>query len=100
MRSNHTRENPAEAKFRDLAEENGWFATKRGWPDFLVETDDGELIAVEVKPRIPSGRMKVLKREQVRTMQWLSSLGVRCFLSDGETLEPFDQIAPRDKSRR
>jgi len=81
--------NWAEGDFADLARRNGWEVTKRGWPDFLC-FKDGEFIAVEVKPRTVRGGHKKLKPEQVLVMRILSDHGIRCFVSDGKTLERFD----------
>jgi hypothetical protein len=95
--------NNTEEKFACLAESNGWRVTKRGWPDFLCFGPDGEIIAVEVKPRI-SGRkhgiLKLLSREQVAVMDMLKAAGVRCFVSDGDKLEPYDRDLHGPKSRR
>ena len=83
-----------------LAEANGWRPCKRGWPDFLCFGPDGEVIAVEVKPRLPSGRMKLLRRDQAICMDFLSSKGVRCFVSDGKALEPYDREKHASEERR
>jgi len=82
--------NVAEDAFRDLAQAAGWHPTKQGWPDFICTGPDGEMIAVEVKPRTLRGRMVYLKADQARCLKWLSAHGIRCFLSDGYELERFD----------
>lgn len=71
------------------AEQNGWTATKRGWPDFLLYKD-GEYICVEVKHRQKNGAMDRLKTQQIITMQLLTDHGIKCYVSDGNVLEPFD----------
>lgn len=74
----------------ELASSNGWITSKRGWPDFMCfNIETGEMIAIECKPRLPSGRLQLLKREQAKCMQHLTSKGIRCFVSDGMKLEPF-----------
>lgn len=94
------RQNGPERAFEELAERNGWIATKRGWPDFLCRDEQG-LFAVEVKPRMRTRPgMKVLKREQAATMDLLTAHGIRCFVSDGETLEPYDSKLHAQESRR
>ena len=81
--------NGPEDAFCKLAESNGWAATKRGWPDFLC-FKDGQLICVEVKPRLADGsRLKLLKPTQVQVMNALTDAGIKCFVSDGTRLIPF-----------
>ena len=79
--------------FEELAQSNGWTTSKRGWPDFLcMKPDTGEIIAVEVKPRVNDGsRMVLLKREQAACLDALQSHGIKCFVSDGVTLEPYSR---------
>ena len=84
--------NEAEDDFRHLAEMNHWTVSKRGWPDFLCYGPDGEIIVVEVKPRTLSGRMKPLRREQVVVLEFFSRHKIRCFVSDGQTLEKFSLV--------
>ena len=93
--------NPAESAFAELAVRNGWRPTKRGWPDFLCFNDaTGEAIAVEVKPRTRRGSLKALKRDQVACLEFLQRHGIRCFVSDGATLEPFSADKHRRRSLR
>lgn len=101
MPKKRERRNEHERALDELAERNGWRATKRGWPDFLCfNRSTGEIIAVEVKPRIPSGRMKALRADQAACMDFLKSKGIRCFVSDGSTLEPYDRQKHREDRRR
>jgi hypothetical protein len=80
---------PENALF-ELASNNGWITTKRGWPDFMAfSIETGEMICVECKPRLPSGRLQLLKREQAKCMDYLESKGIRCFVSDGIKLERY-----------
>jgi hypothetical protein len=86
--------NNPERLFEALAQKNGWRTTKRGWPDFLCfHIESGEVIAVEVKPRIngPDSRTKLLKRDQAACMDLFVKCGIRCFVSDGVTLEPYSR---------
>lgn len=96
--------NEPENNFAELAEKNGWRSTKRGWPDFLCfSIATGECIAVEVKPRNErTGFMKLLKRDQAACLDFLTSKGVRCFVSDGVTLERYNREvhAPEWRRRR
>ena|SRR3990167_8229347 len=82
----------------------GFRATKRGWPDFLCfHEETGEIIAIEVKPRLVTGDgMKILKKDQAACMDFLTAHGIRCFVSDGETLEPYmkEVHAPAWRRRR
>lgn len=82
--------NKAELAFEARAESNGWFVTKRGWPDFICELPDGRVIVVEVKPTRRDGKPGSLKLSQCKVMEWLTENGIRCFVSDGKILEPFD----------
>jgi hypothetical protein len=67
--------NKAERAFQEYAAEQGWFVSKRGWPDFIVEMK-GELVAVEIKPR----ENVHPKKEQLRVISWLQSKGIRTFV--------------------
>lgn len=82
--------NDNERAFQLLAMRNDWTVTKRGWPDFLCYGPNGRIIAVEVKPRQADGFLKSITLAQNRAMKALTKLGVECYVSDGETLEPFD----------
>lgn len=79
-------QNQPEQKFTELAKSKGWYFTKRGWPDFLC-IKDGELIAVEVKPT----KELRLKDSQLKAMQLFTKYGIKCYVSDGERLEDFDE---------
>lgn len=94
--------NNNEAKFQALANSNGWSASKRGWPDFICfNQTTGEVIAVEVKPRTKTGaRLRRLKRQQADCLDALKSAGIRCFVSDGDTLEPYDRNRHYNDKRR
>lgn len=95
------RRNEPERKLADLAELKGWIPSKRGWPDFMcTNPETGEMIAVECKPRIgPGKRHKYLRREQVQCMDYLTNKGIRCFVSDGETLEPYHREKHRPRTK-
>lgn len=83
-----------------LAASKGLSATKQGWPDFLCIGSDGEAIAVEVKPRVSDGsRMKRVKESQAVCMDFLTSKGVKCYVSDGVALEPYDRSTHRGKAK-
>jgi hypothetical protein len=81
--------NKYEQAFADMARSLGWDITKRGWPDFICYAPNGEVIVVEVKP--PG---QDLKKTQWLCMRFLSRLGLKCFVSDGEVLIPFDPDLP------
>lgn len=53
-----------------------------------------------MKPRTKRGRIKNLKVEQGAVMKFLQARGIRCFVSDGHTLERFDFNKHADPSRR
>lgn len=82
--------NQPEQRFTQLAISLGWKFTKRGWPDFLCMNTNNELVCVEVKPVTSTGRLEYLKTEQVFTMNLLTALGVKCYVSDGLRLETYD----------
>lgn len=95
------RRNEPERLFEELARSRGWVPTKLGWPDFMCRNpEDGKIIAVEVKPRIGDGRLKSLKESQADCMDWLTSKGIRCFVSDGEVLEPYEREKHRHGWKR
>jgi hypothetical protein len=86
------RKNTPELLLENLAETKGWTTTKRGWPDFMCfSKSTGEMIAIEVKPMLPSGRLQLLKRAQAKCMDFLTKHGIRCFVSDGITLEKYQR---------
>lgn len=90
--------NEPERNLEELASENGWTTTKRGWPDFLCTNElTGEKIAIEVKPRCQNGRLQYLKREQADCMDFLSEHGIKCYVSDGIVLEPYSRKVHRPK---
>lgn len=68
--------NAAERAFYELVKDEGWSVTKRGWPDFFVETENGGIICVEVKPYANVA----LKPSQLRILKALAAYGVPCYL--------------------
>lgn len=64
----------------------GWDIGKRGWPDFVGTDEEGHTVAIEVKPSIGFP----IKREQYKVLKLLSEAGIKVFISDGITIEPFD----------
>lgn len=82
--------NITEAQCKAHPDLEGWDVTKRGWPDFVAFSPDGSVRVIEVKPRKPDGSLKALKVEQIRILNWLYSLGVDVYLSDGDQLEPYE----------
>lgn len=98
---NKERVNTPERLFEELAELKGWKITKRGWPDFLCFTKTGEVIAVEVKPRMRSrSGFRLLKREQAKTMDILVAHGIPCFVSDGKVIERYEPEKHAGEARR
>ncbi len=87
--------NDAEGQFWDFVAKSGWKATKRGWPDFLVETEEG-VICVEVKPH----STRKLKKSQEAAIGWLVQFGVPCYkwTPDGglQVVSGFDDLQPED----
>lgn len=67
--------NAAEAEFFDLASQDGWLLTKRGWPDFFLKREN-QVCAVEVKPASSRG----FKREQARVAAALIAAGIPYFI--------------------
>lgn len=93
--------NKCESDFMLLAIEKGWQVSKRGWPDFFCTSKDGERFAVECKPRLSDGlKHKLLTVEQAIVMDCLECRGIRCYISDGKTLERFKMGLHADQSRR
>lgn len=68
--------NNAEAMFFDIVLETGSSITKRGWPDFFVETADGQVALVEVKPN----SRHVIKHSQHSILRKMARYGVPCFV--------------------
>lgn len=82
--------NAHEHAFQKKAAAKGYFVTKRGWPDFFCLDLQGRPFVVEVKPRRKDGRTHRLRKSQSLVLQHFRKLGVRCYVSDGATLEPYD----------
>lgn len=91
--------NGPEEAFTQFAQSRQWLYTKRGWPDFLCQSRNGEWFAVEVKRRLKSGRLGALRGDQIACLDWLTSLGVRCYLSDGNSLERYSEAHRRNAPR-
>ena len=84
--------NPAEKLLFDQLTAEGWYVTKRGWPDFACFKGDN-LALVEVKPK-SSHR---LERSQFRLMSTLAKYGVKCFRwSPDLGLEPIIPLSPKN----
>ena len=85
--------NEIEQQFTRLAQDRGWEISKRGWPDFLCYLPNGFVAAVAVKARCRggayAGKLKLLGKEQARTLEVLQLGGIPCYVSDGITLELF-----------
>lgn len=67
--------NETEAKFFDWIMEQGYKASKRGWPDFFCLGPNEELMVVEVKPdgHVPTQWQKTI-------MAALQKAGIPCYL--------------------
>ena len=94
------KKNEPEEALRLLARRRGWEPYKRGWPDFFCQRGDGTWCVVEVKRRLPSGKLVMLKREQEMILTAMSSIGVECFVSDGKILYRYDPKKHASKKRR
>ncbi len=66
--------NKAEAALFDELTADGWFVTKKGWPDFSCFKND-RLILVEVKPK----RSHALKKMQHQVMLALAERHIPCY---------------------
>lgn len=86
----HHYANTRENAFLQFAVSHKWEITKRGWPDFLCKSKSGEWFAVEVKRK-----GERLKKAQTICFDFLTSVGVRCYVYDGENLFRY-----ADKHRR
>lgn len=100
--------NGPEDAFLQMAKEQGWEVTKRGWPDFFCIDSHG-MFAVEVKPlcachkrvkKHGGSKFQVLKISQARCMDFLISQGIRCYVSDGITMEPYKRDEHALEARR
>lgn len=69
-----TYQSPAEQRFADWAESQGWDVTKRGWPDFICRRD-GAIMAVEVK----AGKDDI-RPEQIDLLDNLSAAGIPTYV--------------------
>lgn len=65
--------NKAELELWNKLECDGWFISKKGWPDFAC-FKNGDFMAIEGKPKSTHN----LKRAQQRTMNALKWSGVKC----------------------
>lgn len=87
--------NPAECQLFNKLTSQGWYVTRRGWPDFACFKGDN-ITLIEVKPTSTHH----LKREQYRLMAGLAKFGVKCFRwSPDGGFEPISTTFP-DLSRR
>jgi hypothetical protein len=73
-KTNNSPKNPSELECWNKLIADGWFVSKKGWPDFAC-FKDGKFAVVEVKPK----RGHRLKRAQYRTMLALVKSGVKCY---------------------
>jgi hypothetical protein len=80
----------ARSRFRQRAVARGWAVFGTGWPDFACFSPQSEMIAVEVKRRFANGAYEQLQPHQAQVMMALSQSGVKCYLSNGAHLEPFN----------
>ena len=67
--------NRAEVKCLKELKSKGGTVHRKGWPDFLVETKEGKIVAIEVKR---SGR-HIIKASQMDMMRLLSQSGIECY---------------------
>lgn len=65
----------AERAFKQRALQKGWVVHRPSWPDFIVETPDGQTFAVEVKSRGDD-----LSLYQVQTLEVLERFGLRTYV--------------------
>jgi hypothetical protein len=87
--------NPAERQLFNELISQGWYVTKRGFPDFACFKGDN-LALVEVKPT----STRRLRRDQYRLMVRLAEFGVKCFRwSPDSGYHPISATFP-DLSRR
>lgn len=75
IRSTQIPTSVSEAKFKARALEKGWKPHRPSWPDFLVETEAGRLIAVEVKSRTDR-----ISKTQRATFNLLESAGIPVYV--------------------
>lgn len=62
----------SEAEFRSVMKGWGYDAYRNGWPDFVLEARDGELMLVEVKAH----HMEPPRKEQRKMCELLARLGI------------------------
>lgn len=93
------RPSKAENAFQANMEGLGYRILKNGWPDYLVQRGDGTFFAVEVKARTKNGDLHLLTEEQALILDVLRGLGLQCFVSDGEILEPYSRVKHRSPIR-
>jgi hypothetical protein len=74
VRESRGRRNEAEKAFLKVCDELGWYATSKGYPDFICYTPN-DIILVEVKP---TKRCR-LKSDQWRFMNAMAKKGVHCY---------------------
>ena len=75
IRSTQIPTSVAEAKFKARALEKGWKPHRPSWPDFLVETETGQIVAVEVKSRTDR-----ISKTQHATFNLLESAGIPVYV--------------------
>lgn len=67
---------PTERLFLSKANAAGWNVLKRGWPDYLLWKENGDVCCVEVK----RDTQEKLKREQQFVCELLSRFGIKVFM--------------------
>ena len=79
--------NKHEREFYDLMKGEGWFITKRGWPDFACFRGE-DFMVVEVKEK----RSHRLKKSQYRLLKTFARHGIKAFKWGSD--EGFEEIHP------
>lgn len=88
--------NRTEGECYDYMTEQGWYCTKRGYPDFFCNKD-GEICFIEVKPN----DCHTLKSDQIFFMNAMSKLGVPCYkYTHDKKLIPWEDISQREEASR
>ncbi len=81
--------NQYERECYEALRKEGWFVSKKGWPDFLCIRGD-DIILVEVKPK----RSHRLKKHQYLVMTALTKAGLKCYRWTPEGFEKVTEKTP------
>lgn len=87
----YNRCNRTEQSFIKWAEKNDLDVHRSGWPDFIVKSPRGNIVAIEVKSPLDA-----LRANQIRCIRLLEEAGIETYVwTRKEGLQPWEEYADR-----